>query len=344
MEKKGFLTFMIGAAAGILIIVFICHQVGTEKIWNQISTVGPLAFIAFFFNYSIAMLLQGKGWQIILKANGYEIKFKDIFYATCMGQAGNFLTPSAYIGGEPIRAVYISRKYGIRKRLVFASVFIAKFQEFTCFLLAIIIGSIEVYIHYFKMLPLGVKILLLIFNIFILLSFILLQYSIMKGKQILRPALKKIAYLGLSPRKLTRAAFYVGESEKWIHKLYVANPKSTIKSFFLILFSMFFIFTKPMFFFIFLNNKIPFNFPELSLIFVLTQIVLALQFTPGGFGILEGGQIGTYAIVGYDPPSAMAYLASMRLSDITYVSLGIFLITNYGLTFLLTKNKKEKSI
>jgi len=62
---------------------------------------------------------------------------------------------------------------------------------------------------------------------------------------------------------------------------------------------------------------------------VASQGLLAVQLTPSGAGTLDGGLIGTFALMGLDTPAnlayCMAYLLCLRLWDAVIVGAGALL-------------------
>ena len=94
------------------------------------------------------------------------------------------------------------------------------------------------------------------------------------------------------------------------------------------------LFVRPLVFFCFLKHPRTFSFPELCLIYVLTQFVLALQITPGSLGAYEGGMIGIFAILGVSEPEALAYVICMRVADALLLCAGLLVAAEQGMKIL----------
>ncbi|GAH23155.1 unnamed protein product, partial [marine sediment metagenome] len=63
-----------------------------------------------------------------------------------------------------------------------------------------------------------------------------------------------------------------------------------------------------------------FKLSELALLFALTHLVLALQFTPGALGIFELGEVGVFKLVGIGPNRALAFSLMVRVTDLLGVA------------------------
>jgi uncharacterized membrane protein YbhN (UPF0104 family) len=68
----------------------------------------------------------------------------------------------------------------------------------------------------------------------------------------------------------------------------------------------------------------------LSLIFVASQTLLCFQLTPSGVGTLDGGLIGTFALIGLPEAQCMAYLLALRFWDVLIMGSGGFLAARVG--------------
>jgi len=97
---------------------------------------------------------------------------------------------------------------------------------------------------------------------------------------------------------------------------------------------------KPAAFF-YLGERVHLGIGALCLIFVITQMLLAFQLTPSGVGTLDGGLIGTFALMGMstakDAASCMAFLLCLRLWDAVLIGAGALLATRVGTTILSGK-------
>jgi len=117
----------------------------------------------------------------------------------------------------------------------------------------------------------------------------------------------------------------ISEVEEEIFLAFSQHRKETIFAFGLNLAGELFIFLKPAIFFYFL--KIILKFSQLALLFALTHLLLALQFTPG-------------ALVGIGPDKALAFSLMVRIADFVGVGIAAIFGLHLGLKTLLGAKRK----
>ncbi|MFW6163170.1 MAG: lysylphosphatidylglycerol synthase domain-containing protein, partial [Planctomycetota bacterium] len=89
------------------------------------------------------------------------------------------------------------------------------------------------------------------------------------------------------------------------------------------------LFLRPALFFLF-GSTLRLGMGPLSLIFVASQVLLCFQLTPSGVGTLDGGLIGTFALIGLPEAQCMAYLLALRFWDVLVMGGGGFLAARVG--------------
>ncbi len=109
---------------GLTLLAYMIHQVGLNNILDQLIKLGfnaPIILIPYTFVY----VFDALGWRMTLGAKAREIGFLQLFLNRMAGEAINYITPSAYLGGEPVKA-YLLQKHGIPLMDGLASVVTAK--------------------------------------------------------------------------------------------------------------------------------------------------------------------------------------------------------------------------
>ena len=109
---------------GLALLAFMIHQVGLNNILEQLSRLGFNALI-ILIPYTFVYLFDALGWRMTLRGKANEIAFPRLFLTRMAGEAINYITPSAYLGGEPVKA-YLLQKRGIPLVDGLASVVTAK--------------------------------------------------------------------------------------------------------------------------------------------------------------------------------------------------------------------------
>jgi hypothetical protein len=91
-------------------------------------------------------------------------------------------------------------------------------------------------------------------------------------------------------------------------------------------------FVRPYVFFLLAWN-VRLDLADLGLIFLTSQILLAVQLTPSGMGTLDGGLLGMISLSGMPitAPQCMAFLLCVRFWDAVVVALGALLAARAGM-------------
>ncbi len=95
-------------AAGAAVLVVLIHRIGLGSIAGQLARLGP--WFAVVLSVQGGMLaLDTIGWRLTLPAPARTDRFASMFQMRLIGDAVNYLTPSASLGGELVRFRLLSR-------------------------------------------------------------------------------------------------------------------------------------------------------------------------------------------------------------------------------------------
>ena len=142
MKKKwlsiGLLVFIVVA------LFFILREIGIREIFSLIFKANPYILALAFFSLFLMYFM----WSLILSHSSGKLIGKDIsvFKILPIYFAGSFfnaLTPGAKMGGEPVRAYYLSKKYGGNKSTHLAGILFQKFLNYGAHLILIIFSLIS---------------------------------------------------------------------------------------------------------------------------------------------------------------------------------------------------------
>lgn len=334
--KRNVLIY-ISTAVGIALFFLVFYLFNITRVFSHMVRIGPVGVGIFLANVLLIILIGGFSWQIILRAYGHHLPFKDILIIKAIGFAISYLTPSMYIGGEPIRIYLMGKKCGVSMTRIGATVVVDKFLELGAGLFYIFLGSIYILIYYD--LPPHIFIVVLVVNIILVTAATLFLVGfICKAKpfSILANGLKKVR---LFKKPIEAVMPTVVRLERDISSAFGKHGKSTLKAFSLNLVSSGLVFIKPFIFFYFLH--ILFTLSQLALLFALTHLLLAFQFTPGALGIFELGEVGIFSIIGIQSEKALAYSLMVRIADLGVVAIAGILGVHMGVKHLWGKRKNE---
>jgi uncharacterized protein (TIRG00374 family) len=94
--------------AGLGVVAYLFYQVGPRAVWGSIQTLGWKLPIVLFFPAAAAVVLDTLGWRVLLP--DHHVPLGVLLRARLAGEAVNLTTPTASVGGEPLKA-YLLRPY-----------------------------------------------------------------------------------------------------------------------------------------------------------------------------------------------------------------------------------------
>jgi len=136
MRKK---ILSISWMIGILLFAFLVYKIGPIRIWENIKNLTLLKFLILFLLHFLYFVFRTLNWKIIFEKYEEKVSFNHLIAARIAGDAISYLTPSAYLGGEPVRAIMAARS---NRGKSLASVIIDKTIEILTIVLLIIVGVI----------------------------------------------------------------------------------------------------------------------------------------------------------------------------------------------------------
>jgi len=134
------LKFLIALFVGIFIFISVMKIVG----WKRI----PEAFI-FFLSFKglvilgISVLISMVGflrWRFILRKMTGQFNFPGLLKIWLASFTVTYLTPVAFLGGEPFRAYFSKKKYALNWQKTAGAVIVDRFLDWTLFVIFTILG------------------------------------------------------------------------------------------------------------------------------------------------------------------------------------------------------------
>lgn len=311
----------------------VLYYVGWRRIFAEMRALGVPGISGIVGSVLLAMAAWTLSWWIILRSYGIRLPLPQVIGARLSGYAISYLTPTLYFGGEPVRALMVTGKTDAPTTRVFATVFLERFLGGLSMILFILVGSFFAISS--PALPWPEKRLLIsgvgFITFWILVGLFNFAWNL---KWISRP----IRLLGALFRRwrgpLGRAADKVSETEDEIHYAFTRHWKGTVLAFLVQLLGTFFVYMRPQVFFYFSSGQV-FTFPQLSLLFTLTVILLSffLWITPGGIGTGEAAIIGIFHLVApsVSKHGAVAFSLMFKFAESILVAIGLYYLAQRGI-------------
>jgi glycosyltransferase 2 family protein len=126
-------------ALGLLTLGLLVWHIGPGNIYDAAARLGPAALVIILVPSVVMYLLEAYGWKITLGPSARHVPFWRLLAIRTAGEVVNMTTPTAYVGGEPLKA-YLLKKYHVPMVDGLASVVIAKTTMTIAQVLFILLG------------------------------------------------------------------------------------------------------------------------------------------------------------------------------------------------------------
>ena len=124
---------------GLLTFAGLIWHIGPANILSAIAALGPQALLVILLPSLLMYLLEAYGWRLTLRAHAARVSFGRLLAIRTAGEVVNMTTPTAYVGGEPLKALLL-KPYGVPLIEALASVITAKTTMTIAQVLFILLG------------------------------------------------------------------------------------------------------------------------------------------------------------------------------------------------------------
>lgn len=131
---RGLLFFL-----GFLTLGLLVWHVGLGNIYDTAARLGPIALIVILIPSVIMYVVEAYGWKLTLGPSAKTVPFWRLLAIRTAGEVVNMTTPTAYVGGEPLKA-YLLKQHNVSMVEGLASVVIAKTTMTIAEVLFILLG------------------------------------------------------------------------------------------------------------------------------------------------------------------------------------------------------------
>lgn len=313
---------------GTIIFAAVFYFIGFSDV---ISSFRISDWSSFFLYIAVSILIFVAfvvRWDIILRMNGFKVPFFKLFNYRVAGFGVSYMTPSARLGGEPVR-VYFLTKHNIPVEKAMASVFIDKSLEVVANFTITAIG-IFLFMFLLVLTPGLMWMMTLVFIITVGAVWVFFD-RIYRGKGVFTSI---ITALKLNRIQYVRDHFYkVREAENEMTRFFVFHKKEFIISMTL----SFVIWTMSILEFKFLLSAfgVAATIKEVFLVLLAIGIAYIIP-VPTALGVLEGFQVSLFKILNKGAKYGLAVSLATRVRDMMWAI--------YGLTYLYIQGVVVKNL
>ncbi|GAB4309447.1 MAG: hypothetical protein Kow0097_10540 [Candidatus Bipolaricaulota bacterium] len=334
MKRAGVAVLLVGVGLGLFAVIL--TFVGPDAVWKQIQALGPLGFLALVGNDLVATLFWVTSWGVLLYAFGARLRPRDVAGIGIAGFAISYITPVAYVGGEPVRAWLTSRKTGSPLTTVFATLFVDRLLAALSLVLFAILGGGFTLTG--TLLSPTAKFQVGAGLVVVSTAVIVGVVSFARNYHWLSRIVASLGRLHRSWQWPRAWGEKVHAMEDEMYAAFTRYLPATVLAFALELGSFFCTYLRPQLFFYFTEGRL-FSLADLAVYFNLNAILTTLLWlTPAGMGTAEGGRVGILGLVGISPQGAMAFSLTVRFLELLLVGVGLVYLSREGL-LRLTLNR-----
>ena len=136
---------ILSVLVGIGLLAVVVAFVGGEETLEALGRAGPLPFLAVGALQVVILGLQTAAWSRVCRSLGLSARFSVLGVGNLLGQAVNIVTPSAYLGGEPVRVLAVGKAVGGDYGRVTSSVVLCKMHELRSFVAVFGLAAVMVF-------------------------------------------------------------------------------------------------------------------------------------------------------------------------------------------------------
>jgi uncharacterized protein (TIRG00374 family) len=336
MEKKR--SRLISIVIGIAIIAFLFWYVKVDEIIKAFSHFS-LDKLLIYLAVSISiMVLHTLKWKIVMNSFKIDIPFIQLFKYKIAGFGVSYITPSAHIGGEPVRAHLLTKNHNIEFKKSLSCVVIDKSLEL---ILNGLFGCIGIAIVLFNFTLSKKTTTVMILSFFTIISIIYLFYRLtLKEKGFFTTVFK---FLRIDKIKiLIKYEDDIKEFEQHIISFFKYNLKAFFKASFVFFVTWILMFIEYKIALMLLGYNASFT----ALFIVISLIALAyIVPIPAALGSLEFSQSSAAAILKFSSGIGLALSLFVRGRDLLWTFIGLSYLGLHKIKFLdaLLNNHNDKN-
>lgn len=297
---------------------------GPREIWEAARLL-PLWALFFLLGLELlGLTFWAASWMALLWGAGIKVPGRTVWAAALAGYAVSYITPVAYLGGEPVRGWIVVRRTGANPAAVagtlvwdrvVAGLVLLGFALFGAGLVLPLLSPQQRVWTWAGLLGLGAAIVLGT------LSFALGWHWLSR----------LLAFVAGRWSRLRSLAQKIREMESTMHGLFRKGLGALAAALLLQLLSFLCHYFRPFFYFGLAQGRW-LSWREMGVYFNLNAFLsFFLWLTPAGVGTAEGGRVGILGLLGIAPAAALAFSLTYRFLELILVGLGFAIASWYGM-------------
>jgi uncharacterized protein (TIRG00374 family) len=310
------LLLLVGAA----VLGFLIWHVGPRQIYDAAATVGSLGLLIILLPSVLMYLVDAVAWRVTLPPVARHVSFGQVFAIRMAGEVVNMTTPTAYVGGEPVKA-YLLRPYRVPMVPALASVIVAKITMSMAQVIFMLAGTLVGMWILWDAQPAGT----LLLGALLSAGFILFGGAVVifvRRYGLFAALSRALAWMGLRPAVLSRREADVQALDDSILGFFGGPRQAFYLS--LALFGLGFLVEAVEVYAMLAVLGVPVDPLRALAICALTVLIKSGGFfIPGSLGVQDGGNLVLLTIFGYSEVTGIAFALMRRVRELVWIAVGL---------------------
>ncbi|HEV8475188.1 MAG TPA: flippase-like domain-containing protein [Methylomirabilota bacterium] len=313
MDGRWRIVRMLMVAMGVTLFAILVWRNDPAALLHSIRQLSWRLLIVVAFPFPLVNALDTLGWRFAFRRD--RVPFRALFLARLAGEAFNVTTPTASVGGEPVKAWLVRRHIAFDES--FPSVIIAKTTVTIAQGLLLIVGLVCAW----HLLPhdsplLSAMVWLLIAEIVAVGAFVAVQVAGLLGNG--GRALGRFRFLA-------RLAGGLGRLDDSLATFYRREPVRLMLS---VSFHFLGWLASALEVWVILNLLgVEISFGAATLIEAFsTAVRFATFMLPAGIGVLEGGHVAMFSALGLGAATGLSFSLVRRIREATWIGVGLVVL------------------
>jgi uncharacterized membrane protein YbhN (UPF0104 family) len=301
---------------GIGLLIFLVWKIGLEALWRDLSLLG-WGLVPFVLLEGVVKIFQTLGWRYCLSPPHRSLPFPRLMAIYLVGNAINYFTPTATLGGEVVKGTLLSLSH--RGPEAATGVIIGKLAYALSQLLFVVLGSIL--ILWKIRLPAAVTIAMLAGSVLLgagIVGFLVVQKH---GK--LGAVVRWLVAHRVGGETLRKAAQQITQVDQALQLFYKERPGDLVRAMSGHAVGMVFSIVKTWYFLLLLTGGS--FFAASGIWFLSTWFDLLTFAVPLDIGVQEGTRVLAFKALGFSLALGLTYGIALRLEQIFWGGVGLFL-------------------
>jgi|SRR3989338_982597 len=301
----------------VALVVYVLKDVNFLEVYGLLKKINIFYFFLAFLCCFINLLFWNLRWQNSI-SSFTQVKFWFLLKVLLAGVFINTVTPGGNIGGEPIRAYFLGKKYNKPKSKFFATTLVEKVLNLFAFGFFIFFSLFFIFM-YLKV-PSGLKWTLGIGTIFLFLTSAVFSFFLFRKEGKGMEFLRKLYGFKFIQKRFTSAKSFKEYFRKRMDNISIIFKKIMFQKriFFMGVFYSFlmWIFHFLVAYFLFLAFGAEVRFTYIIIAVTIAYLIGDISLFPGGIGLMESSMFLLYSAVGI--PHALAAVVALLTRIIYY--------------------------